>query len=112
MSRQPAGAAARTEQDLWVRLSVSWGQRVQSHLHQAACSETTVTAPAGAGRGRRGREFLGEFLCGVGASRYELGEGGRGGAGATDEDETNGRSMTIMNKVGLKLSPSSVASIL
>ena len=55
---------------------------------------------------------MGDFLCGVGLNRYELGEGGRGGAGATDEDETNGRSMTIMNKVGLKLSPSTVASLL
>ena len=55
---------------------------------------------------------MGDFLCGVGLNRYELGEGGRGGAGATDEDETNGRSMTIMNKVGLKLSPSPVTSLL
>ena len=81
-------------------------------------SQTTVTTPAAAAcrgrrsRRRRGREFVGDFLCGVGLNRYELGEGGRGGAGATDEDETNGRSMTIMNKVGLKLSPSPVTSLL
>ena len=36
----------------------------------------------------------------VGLPRYELGKGVGGGAGATDEDETNSRSMTIMNKVG------------
>ena len=52
----------------------------------------------------------------VGSTRYYgVGkEGGRrrGGAGTTDEDETNDGSMTIMNKVGhnyyLKLSPNNL----
>ena len=61
-------------------------------------------------RRRRGKNFWVIFCAGVGFSRYELGKGGRGGAGATDE--TNGRSMTIMNKVGLKLLLSPITSIL
>ena len=69
-------------------------------------------------QGRRGgqEEKIFGWISVVGSARYYgVGkEGGkrRGGAGTTDEDETNDGSMTIMNKVSrinyLKLSPNNL----